>query len=981
MIKSLLRAWFILLLIFATISYSATTGKVRGIVTDAATGEPLPGANVMIRDTALGAATSIDGIFIILQVPPGSYSIQATMMGYNTSVATNLNVAADRTTTVDIGMQGAVIEGEEVFIVAKRDLVRTDVSASETNIAGAAVKETPFAKRVEDVVAMQAGVGGNLIEGTINIRQGGSSEINVMIDGFSTTDTKFGKAYFPVNQQSIQEIKILRGGYNAEYGQARSGIISIITKDPEEKLHFSVDYRFEPPGLRHAGKNRYDPSKMWQYRLYDGPNSMNPDTLYQMEGITPIQRTWEGWNAYSEKLLNDENPDNDLTPEEARELWRWRHRPMDYGDRAGHNLDLTISSGLGFLPWKASILAGFKYENRPYTYIQPKDSYEESSLYVKFLNKLGANSKLTFNVLQSNIETVERGYPNSGYSTIIGLSYDGGSSEAFYPYRKPFVNRTSKLYGLKFIHTFSSTRYFEANLSYNGNFWDSGKFPNSPAEKGRVFGNQLFLDPQSGYIPVDQGVADDVSGFRLFGGASTEDDSYDERYIANVAYIDQFHPAHELKTGFELQYSRIFEDRLLFKNDNLENKFIWNADVSPIQLSAYVQDKIEFAGMIANIGLRWDYYNVNKKLPDPTRTLDFATNADGLEAFLDGSYPMNTPKAKTHISPRVGVAFPITVNSKVYFNYGHFVQMPTTQAMYSTIQDYENMRMMWMGNPDMDWQKSFNYELGYDQNIFNILQFHLGAYYKDYHDRAMKMAWVHSDQSLVLESYIQEGYREVWGFEMELRKAVGRFFTGYFHLNYAQSSERDLRVSPQIDAPVITDNYNIGMNGELKGVPLAIRDKMTPYGKGVVTFRTPEDWGPRLSDYPFLHKTSINLGLFYEGPRLVRHPDGKVFEQQYPDVEFFTIPYLRSNVRFSRLFSLANKFEMEFYLDVSNLLVSKYRHANTGSREYFDDLFVNDKTDRVGSEDVSNPLILRTENDVLFRGDHKLIIFGVHLAF
>jgi len=757
-------------------------------------------------------------------------------------------------------------------------------------------------------------------------------------------------------------------------------VVSIITKDPSPDFHVSVDYQYEPPGLRHAGKNRYDPAKMWQYRLYDGPNSMEADTLYLYEGITPIQKTWEGWNAYAAKLLSDENPDNDLTAEEARELWRWRHRPMSYGNLPGHNLDLSLSTGLKFLPWTSTILAGFKYENRPYTYVQPKDSYVESSYFIKFVNKLSSNSRLTFNALYSDVETVESGDGTSIYNPNIQLSYDGGSSDPFYPFRKPYVNRTAMLYGLKFIHTFSPTRYLEANASYNGSYWEAGRFPESPESAGRIFHGRFYLDPQSGYIPIENGIVDEITGFKMSGGASSTDNSYNTRTVANVAYVDQFHPAHELKTGFEVQLHHIFEDRIQYNRDNPKNKFVWSVDVAPIQLSGYVQDKIEFAGMIANIGLRWDYYNVNKSMPDPTKIMQYATNADGLDAFLDGTFPMIKPSPKTHLSPRIGVAFPITVNSKVYFNYGHFVQMPTTEEMLSTVQDYETYRLFWMGNSDMEWQKSYNYELGWDQNIYNLLQLHVGAYYKDYHDRAMEMAYAHSDQSLVLESYLQQGYREAWGLELELRKAIGRFFTGYFHLNYAQSSERDLLVSDKITAPVVTDNPNIGRNGRLDGVPLPIRGKMTPYGKGVVTFKTPADWGPRIAGYPLLHKTQLNVGLFYTGPRLVRHPDRKAFEQQYPDVEFYTIPYYSSNLRLSRLFNPSQKFEMELYLDVSNLLVSKYRQANTGSKEYFDDMFTNNKTDRIGSEEVSNPLILRTENDVLYRGEHRTIIMGIRFS-
>ena len=112
----------------------------------------------------------------------------------------------------------------------------------------------------------------------------------------------------------------------------------------------------------------------------------------------------------------------------------------------------------------------------------------------------------------------------------------------------------------------------------------------------------------------------------------------------------------------------------------------------------------------------------------------------------------------------------------------------------------------------------------------------------------------------------------------------------------------------------------------------------------------------------------------------MRHPD-RQFEEQHPDVEFYTIPYFSSSLRASRLFALSSRLEMELYLDFSNLLVSKYRTANTGSREYFDDLYINNKTKNVGSEDVANPLILRTENDVLYRGEHRTLIFGARLTF
>ncbi len=649
-------ASLILLLSIFTISiFASTTGKVRGKITDSQTGEPLIGANVILKGTTFGAATDINGVFIILRVPPGKFNVESSMIGYKSVLITNVNVEVDRTVQVDFQLTPTTIESDEIVVTAKRDLVRLDVSASETNIQASDIEELPFANRVENIIGMQAGVQGNLIEGDLQIRAGDASEVNVLIDGYSTVDSKMSKVSFPINKGSIQEIKVLRGGYNAEYGEARSGVVNIVTKTPEDDFHLSLDYQFEPPGRRHAGPDRYDPSVFWPYRLYDGPNADSATFLVRYEGITPDTIRWEGWKAYSDRLLNDNNPDNDLTPEEARELWKWRHRPVEYGNISGHNLDLTLSKGIDFLPWHISILAGFKYINRPYTLPQAKDSYEESGFSVKMINRLGENTHLTVSALNNYVNTVSRDDANSKWSNEVKLSYDGGSSEPFYLFNKPRVEYTTTLIGLRLLQVFSPTLYIEADANYFSAKWATERFPNSPAEDGRYFHGRLYYDPQSGYIPLDLGVSDAVTNYRMYGRANTDDNSYSERTNFRVSLVNQFHPSHELKTGFELKLNRLVEDRVHLHNDDPAQLFEWKYKVSPIEMSAYVQDKIEFFGMIANVGVRFDYYDANKALPDVSRTLEYATNLEVLDAFLSGTFPVRKPTAKIYFSPRVGI--------------------------------------------------------------------------------------------------------------------------------------------------------------------------------------------------------------------------------------------------------------------------------------------------------------------------------------
>jgi len=649
------RICFLIMLVFLltwTAVFAGTTGKIRGVVQDV-NGEPLPGANVVLMGTTMGASTDLNGEFIILLVPPGTYSLQATMMGYKPQIMNAVNVEIDRTTTANFPMEEEVIEGETVVVEARRDLVRLDVSASETNIDAAEVKNIPFARRVEDMISMQAGVTGNLVEGDLKIRQGDYHESGVLVDGYATTDGKSSKATFPINQQSIQEIQVLRGGFNAEYGEARSGLINIVTKDPADKFHISLDYRYDPVRNRHLSRDRYDPESMWHYQLYDGPNSDTSTYIVRYEGITPDTLRWEGWESYSQKLLNDGDPNNDLTAEEARELWRWRHRPMEYAQIPGQNIDLTMTGGLGFMPWDMNFLAGFKHQIQPFGNTQPDDAYRETDYTLKLINKISSDTRITLTFLNSLVNTVSRDRANSNWSNEIKLSYGGGDSEPFYPYRKPWVKRRSTLGGLKMVHVMSPTRYLEADFSF-----------------------RLYLDPQSGYIPREKGIPDNVSGFNMFGGASTTDDSYSEIYKFKTAYVDQFHSAHELKAGFEFSYNKLVEDRTHLHDDDPAQLFVWKYNVAPIEINGYVQDKIEFWGMIANIGLRWNYYMQTTDRWNVHETLNYASNTDVFNAVLADSFPKIRPKPQSYISPRLGISFPITTNSKVYFNYGHFVQMP-----------------------------------------------------------------------------------------------------------------------------------------------------------------------------------------------------------------------------------------------------------------------------------------------------------------
>ncbi|MDZ7371020.1 MAG: carboxypeptidase-like regulatory domain-containing protein, partial [candidate division KSB1 bacterium] len=138
MMKQKLFSGFVVILavmIAAIPSAWAQSGKISGTVVDAQTGEPLPGANVTIVGTTMGAAASLEGDFYILNVPPGVYDVRASFMGYDTELRKQVQVNVNRTTEINFRLRQSVIEGKEVVVEASKIAQKKDQTSSVRNVS------------------------------------------------------------------------------------------------------------------------------------------------------------------------------------------------------------------------------------------------------------------------------------------------------------------------------------------------------------------------------------------------------------------------------------------------------------------------------------------------------------------------------------------------------------------------------------------------------------------------------------------------------------------------------------------------------------------------------------------------------------------------------------------------------------------------------------------------------------------------------
>ena len=372
-----------ILCLCSSVIHAGTTGKIAGTVTDEA-GSPVPGAGVAVQGTRLGATADLDGRYLILQVPPGSHTLEARMIGFRSVDVTNVEVRADRTSSVDFSLGEEAIEMEAVVVTAERPPIERDVTSSLITIDSRRVADAPVATMLE-FMSYEPGVSvarGNELE----IRGGGPSEIRFAVDGIDRTDGLTGKAFTQLNQVLVAEVTVLTGGFNAEYGNVRSGMVNVVVKDGTERgvglPWISGAAMVAPPQRKHFGPGLYDEdqydywllsskspiadsamhSALYWPLLYDETRddpAFNDPTNEQYRdprttqflvfgGRTGGERL--GWE-YKAGLANAKNRGlgsysyTQWTAEQIREAWEWEanmnETSWSYADEPDYNLDLA----------------------------------------------------------------------------------------------------------------------------------------------------------------------------------------------------------------------------------------------------------------------------------------------------------------------------------------------------------------------------------------------------------------------------------------------------------------------------------------------------------------------------------------------------------------------------------------------------------------------------------------------------------------
>ena len=924
---------------------AAITGKIAGVVKDAETGEALPGANIIIVGTTMGAAADVDGYYYMINIPPGTYSVQARMMGYESVTKTGVIVSVDHTTPVDFELRPTAVEVPGITVMAKKEVIKMDLSSSSIVAEEEEITAVPLVKDIQDYVNLQAGIEG------WGMRGGGREQTKFMIDGLLLVDNRANEPIMSPNLSTIKELNVLKGGFNAEYGNVRSGVINVITQEGSRRAyHGSVDFRWTPAHQKHRGPSLFDPDNYYLRPYLDDEVCWLGTDVWLEKGTPEDSALWEryphfqGWNTLAEGKPG--------TPEDYRNEFIWEHRleganaiaaaagytipsgmprEASYGDKPDLMVDAGFGGPIPGLGDKLTFFASYRTNKEAFALPTSRDYYQEENTQLRLTYYIFPGMKLGITGLYGTVNTVARSvwagtrndYLRSGSDILWSSITSRGSGDRNYgasylPSALTPYDIKRSMVGVTFEHALSSNTFYSLRLtrSYIENLSDTSFIPWRDTTPITLIGGVVPVDEKP-YGLFGENIATRADGMNI-GGIQSSQRDYSNVTTINIKadLTSQINTHNQIKLGAEFNSD---DDHTIVGSEELYTVTVgWmdDWDASPTLVSAYIQDKVEYEGMIANIGVRADYFNPKTEwyTGDPYSKYFSKT----YKHLLKEECPTEPTEDQLKISPRFGISHPISENARIFFNYGHFYSLARTRDLYGIGMGNPISPLTFLGNPSAEMPKTVAYELGYEHQIADYL-LHVAGYYKNVTDQTGDISYIGYDEVVDYNTTANNNYEDIRGFEVSLRKRFGRWITGWINYDY-----RVLSYGYTGRQYYYQDRRMQATSGLYEIVKE--QEDVRPVLRAQVTLKTPEDFGPVMGGW--------NLSLLYswrEGALFSWDPLRLATPEVINNVRWK--PYYMIDARLSKNVELGGN-SIELYVNVNNLFDIK--RLSYGSRGFVD---------------------------------------------
>ncbi len=754
----------ILLLLFVLLATTtlahAQTGTITGTVIDRDTGEPLYGVNILVRGTSFGAVTNFDGEYEIRNIRPGEYSVEYRYIGYERTLVTGIRVEAGEATEIDVELgQQPLSADEELVVIGERPIFDVERSSTGSSFSREQIAAAPV-MRVEDVVGMTAGV---VRDPTgLYIRGGRASETGFIVDGVSAQDPLAGTGFgLDLGSNAFSSVEVTTGGMDVEHGNATSGVVVVETQTGGDEYSGSFSHMRDNPGRATNTSSNFftdtfeltlgGPEPITENILPALGINIPGDLYFFMTAQASMTNEFMGFTA---NQVQTSMIDSDFWS--PRQDNRW--------------------NGM------------FKLTYRPSTGKRVEAAYQRSLT-------INQNTRM-LQIVGDDVQI------RPGHQFFFQENLDNANTYA----------HDSKLAYVKWTHAISSQMFYELQVSRlftrlradaNGRHW-------RPESVDGEFDARSIV-----VWPVDVFEAgDDFNyvlpgpGFANNGGIATLwHDHYAEEYTIRgslTRYL--FDETNRLRAGFEMKFMEYqwiditrpwvgapieIEDGVFSETNRLgSTSDIWN--VNPARGAFYVSDQIRYRGLIANIGLRLEYWfpgaYVDNFVDDPLSPIPDVIRDD----YKNDTYSFFGRRFKMRMLPRINVSFPVRENMMMYFNYSHKSKLPHPTHVYAGLDPFFQDRSFLsnLGNPNLEPEVDISYEIGFRYQLTSNDAFNFTAFWSDKYD------FITAERIIVLDATGRETERSfrvngdfarVRGIEMSYLKRYSHFLQSTINATYSRA--------------------------------------------------------------------------------------------------------------------------------------------------------------------------------------------------
>ncbi|MGB2867401.1 MAG: carboxypeptidase-like regulatory domain-containing protein [Bacteroidota bacterium] len=880
--------------------FAQTAGKVSGVIRDAQTKEPLIGANVVIVGTSLGAATDLEGGYFILNVPAGKYDLQASMLGYQRVVQRDVIVNSGRTTNADFNLSTTTIEQREVVIEATRPDVEREKTSTSVIIRADDVGSIAGMRDVNDVIGLAADV----TDG--HFRGGRSNEEYYTLQGMGIVNPLDASAAFRPIVSAVEEIEVITSGFDAQYGNAQSGVVNITMKEGKrDKWNSRFEVRMRAPGKQYFGPSVFDESAQPYLQKLADPNFWRyGDATTSYQGIVGI------FNSQNFGLVAD----TALLVQSAMQMWK-----------SASSRDLNTKYWLKQIDYSVEGATGGPLDDGVTMFLALRSQVENPIVPTEEPDKQQqVMGNLAFDLGSAATLRLSGGYQYQ-FNNVLG------SGTGFYQWMwdrilgQSYRKRTNLQLGARFTQSVSSSTFYEIKLNTLTTTNRQGTSPwydtVTDAVRNMETGSAIITRTMNFLFsaPTFNG----KTFFYLGNNLSNFTNEKTSTISLDASFTSQMTKSHLVNAGVQANYYSLSSDNIgsIASRGNIT---VRNFKGNPYELGLYLQDKMEFEGMIAKVGLRWDLWDSNNEYYqdqfDPFVVLDANGNPTSTKN------PDLAPKVETkpigRLQPRFGVSFPVSITTVFHLNYGTFMQRPSFQYV---IGDQRRMppvpnppTVNSLSNPRIKPQVTNSYDIGLTQGLGEGFTLDISGYYKDIKDLVEQAVYTNLKSGTSYFSYVNRDYADVRGFRIALTKRRG-MLTGSLNYQFSVATGKSASAS---NAPItVTYDPNTGEVSTDAKTQVPIRDVLLNFDRThnlILTLAcvTDEDFAP-FDDMVFSVNTFARSGRPYTDPDNLNDVNGLRSPAEY-----------NTNLRVSKRIGGFLGLNTTVYMEVFNLFNNKIFNYN-----------------------------------------------------